>query len=608
MTEEDALLLFTERAAAARGAGSGRPRGSEAAAAELCRRLDGIPLALELAAGRLGALSVEQLLRRLDDRFRLLTGGGRGALPRHQTLRHDHRLEPRAVHGGASGCCGRGSRCSPGTFDLEAVEYICVGPDLPPGGGARRPRRADRPVARGARGRRGRRPLPPARHGPRVRRRVAGGDGRRGAAAPAPPRLVPGARHLVRAGLVQPAPGRGRDAGGGRTAQSAGRDGVLAQSRARTRTWPSTWRARSGSAGSAAGGSPRGGTGWRRSWRPRASTAVHASRRCGCSAMWRCSRATRWRRSPRCRSAARRPSCAATGWRRRTPCTARGVWPWSPTTCRAPRSCCGRARRIRGGRRAQQQRADGAGRAGDGGGLPGPPRRGRVGVRAGREVCDDHGERWAPRLCAVRPGYAAWAAATGDRARALLRETLTVNHAFHDLVGTVLALEMLALVAVDAGDPVEAAVLQGAAERIWPLGGPAPVRFGATSTPRTCCARSATEGAAGRRGLRGAPGAGAPGSTPDAAVARALGTRPRRLIGVRELTPAQRSAGGAREAAASAAVSRPRGGPPRDGRSAAASGEGAGHSGSPPPPAPCGAGGRRAEALRLRVLRRDQRA
>jgi len=55
--------------------------------ARLCQRLDGIPLAIELAAARTRLLSVEQLLDRLQDRFRLLTGGNRAALPRQQTLR-----------------------------------------------------------------------------------------------------------------------------------------------------------------------------------------------------------------------------------------------------------------------------------------------------------------------------------------------------------------------------------------------------------------------------------------------------------------------------------------------------------------------------------------
>ena len=54
---------------------------------QLCIHLDGIPLALELAAARVRSLSIEQINARLDDRFRLLTGGTRTALPRQQTLR-----------------------------------------------------------------------------------------------------------------------------------------------------------------------------------------------------------------------------------------------------------------------------------------------------------------------------------------------------------------------------------------------------------------------------------------------------------------------------------------------------------------------------------------
>jgi len=54
---------------------------------DLCRRLDGLPLAIELAAVRTRVLSVEQILDRRSDRFGLLTGVGRAALPRHQTLR-----------------------------------------------------------------------------------------------------------------------------------------------------------------------------------------------------------------------------------------------------------------------------------------------------------------------------------------------------------------------------------------------------------------------------------------------------------------------------------------------------------------------------------------
>ncbi len=57
------------------------------AVAQVCHRLDGIPLAIELAAAKVRVLSVEQIAKRLDDRFRLLTGGSRTALERHQTLR-----------------------------------------------------------------------------------------------------------------------------------------------------------------------------------------------------------------------------------------------------------------------------------------------------------------------------------------------------------------------------------------------------------------------------------------------------------------------------------------------------------------------------------------
>src|SRR5208282_2244272 len=64
------------------------PSGSIATAtAAICRRLDGIPLAIELAAARGAALGIAEIAARLDDRFHLLTGGHRRALPRHQTLR-----------------------------------------------------------------------------------------------------------------------------------------------------------------------------------------------------------------------------------------------------------------------------------------------------------------------------------------------------------------------------------------------------------------------------------------------------------------------------------------------------------------------------------------
>ena len=80
-----AVQLFMQRAAATRPQYTLTVRNA-LAVAQLCRRLDGIPLALELAAARIEALTAEQIARRLDQRFRLLTGGSRAALPRQQTL------------------------------------------------------------------------------------------------------------------------------------------------------------------------------------------------------------------------------------------------------------------------------------------------------------------------------------------------------------------------------------------------------------------------------------------------------------------------------------------------------------------------------------------
>jgi predicted ATPase/DNA-binding winged helix-turn-helix (wHTH) protein len=81
-----AVRLFVDRTRAAAPHFS-PDAGVLAAIAGICRRLDGIPLAIELAAARAAALGIEGLVARLDDRFHLLTGGRRTALPRHQTLR-----------------------------------------------------------------------------------------------------------------------------------------------------------------------------------------------------------------------------------------------------------------------------------------------------------------------------------------------------------------------------------------------------------------------------------------------------------------------------------------------------------------------------------------
>jgi len=80
-----AVQLFNERAMAA-ATGFTVDDANVAAVLEICRRLDGVPLALELAAARLDVFGVRELAAHLDDRFRVLTSGRRTALPRHQTL------------------------------------------------------------------------------------------------------------------------------------------------------------------------------------------------------------------------------------------------------------------------------------------------------------------------------------------------------------------------------------------------------------------------------------------------------------------------------------------------------------------------------------------
>ena len=121
----DAVSLFVERAADARPGLAQRPEDAESVAT-ICTELDGLPLAIELAAARVRMLSVAQIERGLTDRFRLLTGGPRTALPRLKTLRasvdwsHELLSDPeRALL--------RRLAVFAGGFTLEAVEEVCAG-------------------------------------------------------------------------------------------------------------------------------------------------------------------------------------------------------------------------------------------------------------------------------------------------------------------------------------------------------------------------------------------------------------------------------------------------------------------------------------------------
>ena len=86
LAKQEAIRLFAERAAAVRP-GFAVDAGNSGAVLRLCRTLDGVPLAIELAAARVGALSVEQIAARVGDRFQLLASGDRTAPVRQQTLR-----------------------------------------------------------------------------------------------------------------------------------------------------------------------------------------------------------------------------------------------------------------------------------------------------------------------------------------------------------------------------------------------------------------------------------------------------------------------------------------------------------------------------------------
>ncbi|MFE9834438.1 BTAD domain-containing putative transcriptional regulator [Streptomyces sp. NPDC005551] len=122
LPEPVALRLLADRGAAARP--GFRVQDDPDAAAEICRRLDGLPLAIELAAARLRMLTPRQIADRLDDRFRLLTSGSRTVLPRQQTLRavvdwswdlldEEEREVLRRLSVFAGGC------------DLTAAEAVC---------------------------------------------------------------------------------------------------------------------------------------------------------------------------------------------------------------------------------------------------------------------------------------------------------------------------------------------------------------------------------------------------------------------------------------------------------------------------------------------------
>jgi len=128
LTQYEAVRLFVDRAVAAQPTFHVTEQNASAIT-EICRRLDGIPLAIELAAARLRGLSVDNIAVRLNDRFRLLTKGARDAIPRQQTLRalidwsHDLLTERERV-------VFRRLAAFAGGWTLEAAEFVAADAEI----------------------------------------------------------------------------------------------------------------------------------------------------------------------------------------------------------------------------------------------------------------------------------------------------------------------------------------------------------------------------------------------------------------------------------------------------------------------------------------------
>ncbi|MET9955594.1 AAA family ATPase [Streptomyces sp. NPDC006339] len=523
MREADALALLTGRALEA----GATAVGDQDTLRELVRRLDGIPLALELAAARLPLLTPEQMLRRLDDRFRLLDGGRRGALPRHRTLRTaigwSHELctpEERLLWARLSVFAG--------PFDLEAVEYVCGGPELP----------ADRVLDV---------------LGELLAQSVVARED-----TPAGPRYrmldtvaAYGAEWLAALGDTERMRRRHRDWYMGfatwcelewfspRQAEvAAATDVALPNLRAALELCLE-------SAEEAALAQHLAGTLWfywagcgrlseGRHWLDRAlampaaqEVVLHEDARL--KALW------------------------VLGYV--------AILQGDPTAAVAALHECGERARITGNvvarayathrmgclallsddmPRAEELIGEALETYREIGELNSNVLMGQVELAMARafqgdlegavalcgqvrEVCEERGERWTRAYALYVLGYAALTGGDHATARELLTECVSINHAFHDLVGLVLAMELLALVTAAEGDPAEAAVLQGAARPVWDSVG-VPV-FGSAyfNAPRALCERRLAE-ALGGEGYAARYREGQALSL-DAAVERALAER-----------------------------------------------------------------------------------
>ncbi|WP_329298612.1 regulator [Streptomyces sp. NBC_00659] len=462
----EAVELFADRAAA-RVPGFALDEGNSSDVRELCRRLDGIPLALELAAGRVGALAPAQLLARLEDRFRLLTGGVRDAPPRHQTLR--------TAIGWSHELCTPAERLLwarlsvfAGQFDLEAAEYVCSGDGLhaddvldvlgellaqsvlsreETAAGVRY-RMLDTVRAYGAHW------LEATGDAERLRRRhrdwymglvtwceLDWFSPRQAEVAVRVETELPNLRCALEYSLGEPDEahlgqylagalwfywvGCGRISEGRHWLErSVELDGDRDQSRLKA-LWVLGYVA-----------------------------VLQGDSVPALSALQECRE-----EAERCENAV-----AVAYAEHRTGCLAL-VTDDMTRAEELLRSALDRYHEIgelnSNVLMAQVELAMALAFQGD---LPGAVKL----CEDVRGVCEDHGERWALAYALYVLAYEAQAEGDQARARGLLEQGLGIAHGFHDLLGAVLAVELLALVTVAEGDPAEAAVLQGAASRMWP--------------------------------------------------------------------------------------------------------------------------------------------
>ncbi|MFJ3203600.1 ATP-binding protein [Streptomyces sp. NPDC086989] len=465
---DEALELLADRASDA-DPGFTVTAANRAALVELCARLDGIPLALELAAGRLRSLSPEQVLTRLEDRFALLTGTARGVLPRHRALRTaigwSHELctaQERLLWARLSVFAGH--------FDLDAAEYVCAGPDLPVGSVPdvlgellAQSLLAREETAAGVRYRMletvrtyGAGWLESLGDASRLRRRHR--DWYTGLAtwceldwfSPRQQEMaalveaeLPNLRLALECCLDEPDELHlGQYLAGTLWFYWAG-CGRLTEGR--------YWLDRSLEPGASA--SEHVGSRLKALWVLGYVAALQGDRVASMSALYECRDA-----------AARSGNAVASAYAvHRLGCLALV----SDDMARAGELLGAALEQYRETGElnsnvlmCQVELAMALAFQGD---LAGALSL----CREVRDICEEHGERWTKAYALYVLAFAALDAGDTAGARLLLTECVTVNHVFRDLVGLVLAVELLALVTAAEGHPAEAAVLQGAAEPMW---------------------------------------------------------------------------------------------------------------------------------------------